>query len=142
MPHHSLLSCFIEIGESTTRLREYGTTYHDRTCETYVAIPSKATPFSIRLTTNSYVAPGLAVYVFIDSVYQTNRNRRGATIENGKQLEFHLGMKEDLLRDGRVIARGWWFEKLNIGEWFFVVSVVLSDAKQNSERQEDEAYGQ
>lgn len=115
MPHHNLLSCFVEIGESTTRLREYGTTYYDRTVETYVAIPSKRTPFSIRLSTTGYVAPGLAVYVFIDSVYQTNRNRRGADPSDGR-LEFHLGQKEDLLKDGRVIARGWWFEKLNIGE--------------------------
>ena len=120
MPHHSLLSCFVEIGESTTRLREYGTTYQDRTCETYVAIPSKPTPFSIRLMTESYVAPGIAVYVFIDGVYQTNRNKRGATHEKPK-LEFHLGMKEDLLKDGRVIARAWMFEKMNIGECTHIV---------------------
>jgi hypothetical protein len=115
MPTSGLLSCSMEIGQSTARLREYGTTYSDRTVETYVAIPSKPTPFSIRVKSTGYIAPGLAVYVYIDSVYQTNRNKRGATREHG-ELEFHLGQKEDLLRDGRVIARGWWFEKLNIGE--------------------------
>jgi hypothetical protein len=115
MPTSGLLSCSIEIGETTTRLREFGTTYHDRTCETYVAIPSRATPFSIHIKSLGYISPGLAVYVYIDGVYQTNRNKRGATRERG-ELEFHLGQKEDLLKDGRVIARGWWFEKLNIGE--------------------------
>jgi hypothetical protein len=115
MPTHGLLSCVVEIGETNTRLREYGTTYFNRTVETYVAIPGKPTPFSIRLSTNSYVAPGLSIWVYIDGVYQTNRNKRGAVPSDSK-LEFHLGQKEDLLRDGRVIARGWWFEKLNIGQ--------------------------
>lgn len=115
MPTHGLLSCVVETGETNTRLREYGTTYFNRTVETYVAIPGKPTPFSIRLSTNSYVAPGLSIWVYIDGVYQTNRNKRGAVPSDSK-LEFHLGQKEDLLRDGRVIARGWWFEKLNIGQ--------------------------
>lgn len=141
MPHRDLLSCFVEIGESTSRLREYGTTYHNRTVETYVAIPSKPTPFSIRLSTNGYVAPGLAVYVFIDGIYQTNRNRRGATLEHGK-LEFHLGQKEDLLKEGRVIARGWWFEKLNIGSLSDDMSKTKPrEANGTSERQ-NETNGQ
>lgn len=115
MPNHGLLSCAIEIGDSCTRLREYGSSYFNRTVETYVAIPSKPTPFSIRLLTNSYIAPGLSIWVYVDGMYQTNRNKRGAEPPDGK-LEFHLGQKEDLLKDGRVIARGWWFEKLNIGK--------------------------
>lgn len=121
MPTHGLLSCAIELGESCVRLQEYGTTYHDRTVETYVAIPSKSSPFSIRLTSSDYIAPGLAVYVFIDGTYQTNRNKcglvpPGSEDPGSSKVEFHLGQKENLLKDGRVIARGWWFEKMNVGQ--------------------------
>jgi hypothetical protein len=120
MPAHGLLSCSIELGESKLRLREYGTTYHNRTVETYVAIPSQPSPFGICFSTHGFIAPGLALFVFIDGVYQTNRNKRGLkqpAIDNPTSANFkvRLGQKEDLLRDGRVIARGWWFEKLNIG---------------------------
>ncbi|KAF2432964.1 hypothetical protein EJ08DRAFT_102665 [Tothia fuscella] len=119
MPSNGLLSCAIELGNSNLRLREYGTTYEDRTVETYVAIPTQRTPFGIRLNSYGYISPGLSVYVFIDGVYQTNRNKRGIippSIDepDAANVQFRVGQKEDLLRDGRVIARGWWFEKLNI----------------------------
>ncbi|KAE9961538.1 hypothetical protein BLS_001820, partial [Venturia inaequalis] len=119
MPEHGLLSCCIELGESNTRLREYDTKYANKTVETYVAIPSQPTPFGIRLNTTGYIAPGLAVYVFIDGVYQSNRVKRNIkqpTLDDPTTANFQLrlGKKEDLLKDGRVIARGWWFEKLNI----------------------------
>lgn len=42
-------------------------------------------------------------------------------------------MKEDLLRDGRVIARGWWFEKLNIGmclDFVLVHGRLLSESSE------------
>jgi hypothetical protein len=120
MPAHGLLSCSIELGDTRLRLREYGTTYGNKTAETYVAIPNQKTPFGICLNTHGYIAPGLAIFVFIDGVYQTNRNKRGLkqpTIDNPTAANFHvrLGQKEDLLQDGRVIAREWCFEKLNIG---------------------------
>ncbi|KIV99502.1 uncharacterized protein PV09_08807 [Verruconis gallopava] len=113
MPTLGLLSCAVEIGEARTRLREYRTTYCDRTVETFVAIPSKPTPFSIRLFTTGYIAPGLAIAVYIDGVYQLHRIKLGAVPSNGK-LEFHVGHNEDLLKNGRVIARGWSFQKHNI----------------------------
>lgn len=120
MPEHGLLSCSIELGESNTQLREYGTTYANKTAETYVAIPSQPTPFSIRLNTKGYISPGLAIFVFIDGIYQTNRNKRHIkqpTLDdpNAASFQVRMGKKEDLLKDGRVISRGWWFEKLNIG---------------------------
>jgi hypothetical protein len=123
MPAHGLLSCSIELGDTNLRLREYGTTYANKTAETFVAIPSQPTPFGIRFNTHGYIAPGLAIFVFIDGVYQTNRNKRGLkqpSINDPTAANFQvrLGQKEDLLRDGRVIARGWWFEKLNIGMLF------------------------
>lgn len=120
MPAHGLLSCSIELGDTNLRLREYGTTYGNKTAETFVAIPSQPTPFGIHFNTHGYISPGLAIFVFIDGVYQTNRNKRGLkqpTINDPTAANFQvrLGQKEDLLKDGRVIARGWWFEKLNIG---------------------------
>lgn len=118
MPTSGLLECAIELGHSNLRLREYGTTYYDRTVETYVAIPSQPTPFGIRLNSYGYLAPGLSIYIFIDGVYQTNRNKRGLKPPDidkpdSANVAFQVGHKEDLLKEGRVIARGWWFEKLN-----------------------------
>jgi hypothetical protein len=120
MPSHGLLGCVIELGNSNLRLREYGTKYHDRTVETYVAIPGQPTPFSIHLNSHGYIAPGLSLFVYIDGIYQTNRNKRGLTpptpdAPNSADVEFRLGNKEDILKDGLVISRGWWFDKLNIG---------------------------
>jgi hypothetical protein len=121
MPSYGLLDCVIELGNSDLRLREYGTVYHDRTVETYVAIPSQPTPFGIRLNAHGYIAPGLSLFVYIDGIYQTNRNKHGLlppTADNpaSADIEFRLGKKEDILKDGHVIAREWWFEKLNIGK--------------------------
>ena len=31
--------------------------------ETYIAVPEEPTPFSIRLTSKGYIAPGLAMFV-------------------------------------------------------------------------------
>jgi hypothetical protein len=124
MPSYGLLDCVIELGNSNLRLREYGTRYHDRTVETYVAIPNQPTPFSICLNAHGYIAPGLSLFVYIDGIYQTNRNKRGllpptAETPDSGDIEFRLGNKEDILKDGRVIAREWWFEKLNIGKLSF-----------------------
>jgi hypothetical protein len=120
MPSYGLLDCGIELGKSSLRLREYGTKYHDRTVETYVAIPSQPTPFSIHLNSHGYIAPGLSLFVYIDGIYQTNRSKRGLLpptpdAPNAADVEFRLSNKEDILKDGHVISRGWWFEKLNIG---------------------------
>lgn len=139
MPTNGLLECVIELGNSHLRLREYGTTYYDKTVETYVAIPSQPTPFGIRLNSHGYIAPGLSIYIFIDGIYQTNRNKRGLQPPkddpHSADVEFRVGHKEDLLNEGRVIARGWWFEKLNSKHAFSnhgvssLTELVIADAK-------------
>jgi hypothetical protein len=86
MPTLKQLTCHIEHSTSRIPLKEYGTTYSDGSVESYVAIPvsitpsasiSIPTPFCIRLDAEGYIAPGLAMFVFIDGVYQCNRNRVG-----------------------------------------------------------------
>ena len=42
-----------------------------------MALPS---PFSVHLTSHGYTAPGLAMFVYVDGVYQVNRNRHNSKI--------------------------------------------------------------
>lgn len=90
--------------------------------ETFVAVPSGSEQFAIRLMSNSFIAPGLAMYVFIDGVYQCNRNRQGLKLQNpsyGRPLiDFRVRQKEERQRDGSMTAHEWRFEKLNVGKWF------------------------
>jgi len=57
--------------------------------------------------------------VFIDGVYQCNRNRQDLKLQtppDGRSLvDFTVRQKEEKQKDGTMIAREWRFEKLNIG---------------------------
>lgn len=121
MPSLKQLSCHIEWTDPQTQLREYATTYSDGVVESYVAVPPDSTPFSIRLRSDGYIAPGLAMFVYMDGVYQCNRNRQGlklpseATEKSDTEVNFHLCQREQRLRDGTWVGKEWQFEKLNIG---------------------------
>lgn len=126
MPSLKDLSCSIELGQSQQKLQEHGKEYGDGHVETFVAVPTEATPFAVRLTSSAYIAEGLAMYVFIDGIYQCNRNRQGLkNLRNsGKPLDsqtlvdFTVRQKEHKLKNGDIIAREWKFEKLNISKIF------------------------
>lgn len=125
MPSLKDLHCCIELSGTDTKLQEFGTTYSDGCVETFVAVPSGPQPFAIRLSSSDFIAPGLAIYVFIDGVYQCNRNRQNLKLRKPPDrralVDFRVRQKEEKQKDGSMIARDWKFEKLNLGELYVPV---------------------
>jgi hypothetical protein len=123
MPSIKDLYCSIEIGRSQQVLQEHGTTYGDGFVETFVAVPTSPKPFSVHLASSAYIAEGLAMYVFIDGVYQCNRNRHclknsgktGQVLDRRSLVDFRARQKEEKQKGGSMIAREWRFEKLDLG---------------------------
>jgi hypothetical protein len=124
MPSLKDLHCSIELVDSQQKLPEYGTIYADGFVETFIAVPPGPKAFAVRLSSSAYIAEGLAMYVFIDGVYQCNRNRRGLEERRGtgkplsrrSLVNFLVRQKEERQKDGNIIARPWAFEGLNIGK--------------------------
>ena len=122
MPTLKQLTCQIELTESNRPLPEFGTTYSDGFVQTFVALPTtSSTPFSIHLTSKGYIAPGLAMFVYMDGVYQCNRNQQGLKLPTdtakpgASEIDFRVRQKETKLDDGSYLGKEWRFEKLNIG---------------------------
>jgi hypothetical protein len=117
MPTLKDLACSIELSDNQRALQEFGTIYGDGSVETFVPVPSKPQSFSVHLTSDKFVAPGLAMYVYIDGVYQCNRNRQDLKLRRGSDsrslVDFRVRQKEEKQKDGSMIAREWRFEKLN-----------------------------
>ncbi|KAF2808607.1 uncharacterized protein BDZ99DRAFT_341652, partial [Mytilinidion resinicola] len=122
MPSLKDINCSIELAGSYEKLHEYGVTYSDGVVEAYIPIPTNPKPFTVHLTTSGYIAPGLAMFVYIDGVYQCNRNRQGLIIPDGTVsldrtlVDFRVRQKEETRSDGRFLGREWSFEKLNVGK--------------------------
>lgn len=123
MPTLKQLTCNVEWSDSSLVLPEYRTSYADGFVETYIAIPSTHAPFSIHLQSNGYVAPGLAMFVYMDGVYQCNRNRHNLKIPDGQttrkqtEVDFRVRQKEESNFDGTFNGKQWTFEKLNVGQF-------------------------
>ncbi|KAF2468118.1 uncharacterized protein BDR25DRAFT_232874 [Lindgomyces ingoldianus] len=123
MPLLKDLDCSIELGDSREKLQEYGTSYGDGFVESFIRVPSDPKTFAVRLTSSGFIAPGLAMFVYIDGIYQCNRNRlglvdpQGAPGKLGKRtvVNFHVRQKEERQQNGSLIAREWAFAKLNTG---------------------------
>lgn len=124
MPPLKQLACSIELGGNNVPMEEYGTRYGDGHVETFVAVPSKEVNFSIHLTSDRYIAPGLAMFVYIDGQYQCNRNRGGLVIfeqdtpTKHYQIDFRVRQREERRReqaDGTFLARDWTFHALDTG---------------------------
>ena len=121
MPTLKQLTCNVEWAGSNIALDEYQTTYADGYVETYIAVPPTPTPFSVHLRSNGYIAPGLAMFVYMDGIYQCNRNRHnlrlpdGSTTRRQTEIDFRVRQKEELLSDGNFQGKQWKFEKVNIG---------------------------
>ncbi|KAL2365748.1 hypothetical protein RJZ56_001349 [Blastomyces dermatitidis] len=122
MPTLKQLSCQIEWAGSNVPFKEYGTTYGDGFVECYIAIPNSSTPFSINLRSSGYIAPGLAMFVFMDGVYQCNRNRDDLRpiprsleeIRKFRDISFRVRQREQRLPDGEWIGRHWRFERFQL----------------------------
>lgn len=123
MPSLKDLICSVEVADGQA-LQEHMSTYGDGLVETFIAVPENSSPFSIRLRSVNYIAEGLAMHVFIDGAYQCNRNRVGLVdrSKSGKPLDkralidFRVRQMEEKQSDGSMVARGWQFQKLNIGK--------------------------
>jgi hypothetical protein len=117
MPTLKDLDCSIELSDSHRTLQEFGTTYGDGSVETFVPVPSRPQSFSVHLKSNNFIAPGIAIYCFIDGVYQCNRNRQDLKLRRASDstslVDFRLRQKEEKHKDGSMIAREWKFEKLS-----------------------------
>lgn len=128
MPTLKQLTCSIEVGHNNTKLKEYERIYRDGGVQCFVAVPNREIPFSIHLSTQGWIAPGLAMFVFIDGEYQCNRNKRCASLPGGggdeANLEFRVRQKEEKLPNGKFIGRDWNFTELRTG---MLSSHVLSD---------------
>ncbi|KAI9702143.1 MAG: hypothetical protein M1836_001488 [Candelina mexicana] len=120
MPAIKQLTCTIELGGGLP-LAEYGTAYTDGFVQTYVATPPDSRPFSVHLLSDGYIAPGLAMFVYMDGIYQCNRNRLNlklpcdATARYQYEIDLRVRQKEEKLQDGTWYGKEWRFEKLNIG---------------------------
>jgi len=122
MPVLNQLHCSIELGRTNTLMDEYGIQYGDRSVVSYVPIPSESINFSIHLTSQGYIAPGLAMFVYIDGQYQCNRNKSDLALpEDGVpsanfEIDFRVRQKEERLSNGTLVGRDWSFSKINISE--------------------------
>lgn len=115
MPSLGPLSCEVIIANNNRTLPEYNTTYYNQAVQTHIAVPSYRARFQITLKADSFIASGLAAFVFIDGNYQTNRNKRGYT-ENGKsKFEVLFSGAETAVEKDKVIKAGWWFDNVNFG---------------------------
>jgi hypothetical protein len=120
MPKLKHLLCSIEHADSNVPFREYGTSYGDGFVQTHIVAPPAPVPFTLHLSSTSYIAPGLAMFVFMDGVYQCNRNVDGlvplseATEGSQTEIEFRVRQKEQMLNDDIWIGREWRFEKFTI----------------------------
>ena len=121
MPKLKQISCSIELGSSNIKLNEYDTQYSDGYVETFVAVPETDLPFTIHVTSGGYIAPGLALFVFMDGEYQCNRNRSNLKLPGGDtpsgdyEIDFRLRQKEENASDCSFVARDWTFAKLQRG---------------------------
>ncbi|RYN56672.1 hypothetical protein AA0114_g2723 [Alternaria tenuissima] len=135
MPSLKDLNCVIELSESQQALQEFGTTYGDGFVETFIPVPSKPQTFSIHLTSNKFIAPGVAIFVYVDGVYQCNRNRQDLKLrkpsDSRSLVDFCVRQKEERQDDGSMVAREWAFDKLNIASADDAPDLCSPDVLQN-----------
>ncbi|KAK7533654.1 hypothetical protein IWX49DRAFT_511281 [Phyllosticta citricarpa] len=122
MPKLKQMTCKILLSPSDEPLTEYHPVYTDGCVETFVAIPDERSGFNIHVSSDSYIARGLAAFVFIDGVYQCMRFRGdlleeypGYTYRQDSQVNFRFRQKEEKIQGERFLGREWRFDKLNIG---------------------------
>ncbi|CAO2656854.1 Nn.00g056570.m01.CDS01 [Neocucurbitaria sp. VM-36] len=103
MPSLKDLTCSIELSDSQKALQEFGTIYKDGIVETFVAVPSRPQSFSVHLTSDKFIAPGLSM--------QELKLRKPP--DSRSLVDFRVRQKEEKQKDGSMVAREWTFEKLS-----------------------------
>src|ERR1700710_367066 len=119
MPTLGDLTCRVERTDPDhTPLEEHATTYGDKLVESVLKVPLEPTPFTISLVKHSYVFEGLSMFVFIDGIYQCNRNRcdmrysdesfrSSESCHRGGVVDFRVRQKEEYLRTGECVGKAW-----------------------------------
>lgn len=115
MPTLKQVTCSVILDGPDKALSEYRTRFSDGAVETYIAAPDVDSNFHIHIRADGYIAPGLAAFVYIDGIYQCNRNRPAAT-SHRQSLDLWLRQKEDCTHGGDFVGRAWSFAKLRIGQ--------------------------
>ena len=122
MPTLKQIHCSIELGASNIKLPEYGTTVGDGYTECFIAVPDTNIPFNVHIKSEGYIGPGLACFLFMDGVHQTNRNRirlpmPGPGVKaSDYEVEFRVRQKEEKTSDGMFLGREWTFALLDRGK--------------------------
>jgi hypothetical protein len=121
MPTLNHLTCHVEWPTSNIPFQEYGISYGNSVVESHIVVPPSSTPFAISLQSTSFIYSGLAVFVYIDGVYQCNRNicdlkspKETDKATNTTTVEFRVRQKEIFLLNGDWIGRPWKFEPLKL----------------------------
>jgi hypothetical protein len=131
MPTCNKISCAILLPPTDTPLPEYHRRYLDSSVSVYVPVPDipilhAAPSFNIQLWTDGYIAPGLAMFVYIDGRYQCNRSKRmpppGSVTGNGVEMrrggiEMRVRQKEEKVAggEGEFVGREWRWVELDVG---------------------------
>ncbi|KAH0558851.1 hypothetical protein GP486_004515, partial [Trichoglossum hirsutum] len=122
MPKLKQLLCSVEHVDSNVPFHEYGTSYGDGFVQTHIVVPAAPVRFTLHLTSTGYIAPGMAMFVFMDGVYQCNRNVDGlvppgeGTERSQTEIDFLVRQKEQMLNDDMWLGREWSFEMFNIAD--------------------------
>jgi len=134
MPTLKQVTCSVYT-ENDIKLREHQTTYSDGFVSSFIVVPPKSAKFNIQVATQGYIAPGLAMYVFVDGVSQCNRNRTGLLLpgagvsKSEYEVEFRVRQKEEKLADGTWVGREWTFAGLNTGKIMLYMIIVTEDSR-------------
>jgi hypothetical protein len=119
MPLLKDLHCSIELSGAHSPIPEFGTVYGDALVETSISVPADQQAFTIHLSSRNFIAPGIAMFVFIDGVYQCNRNRQDLRLreplDSRSLVDFRVRQKEEKRGDGSMVAREWTFGELGSG---------------------------
>lgn len=120
MPSLRKITCNV-LWPQGTPFKEFATYYGDGIVETFIAVPSdKPQKFSIQVTSKGYIYEGLTAVVFIDGVYQCNRNRvnlvrpKKDVPAERTEIDFCMRQEERKLKDeGYFLGSDWRFDNFN-----------------------------
>ena len=124
MPRLKDVTVHVEYTTSNQAYREYGTRYDDGYVETYIAVPDHDQGFLVHLKSHKFIAPGLAMFVFVDGNLHCNRNRvnlrptKSGEDPRYSEVEFYARQKETKHPyNGMLIGRSWQFTPCNCGQY-------------------------
>ncbi|KAK6439237.1 hypothetical protein LTR95_004552 [Oleoguttula sp. CCFEE 5521] len=121
MPKLKQITCSLELAPNDVKLKEYDQRFRDGAVECFVAVPEAPIPFSVHMHTHGWIASGMAMFIFIDGVYQCNRNKRcpgvlGVSETDSYDIDFRVRQREEKMADSSFIGREWMFQALKLAE--------------------------